>query len=107
METNQYIHFIISGLLNGIAHLIVIIACIVMVVKQKNSATILMLIASILTLLFSAGSIIWNKVAAYNGTESLVQATKITSIIGVIPYILFALGLILYATKYLKKNKVQ
>lgn len=107
METNQYIHFIISGLLNGIAHLIVIIACIVMVVKQKNSATILMLIASILTLLFSAGSIIWNKIAAYNGAESLVQVTKITSIIGVVPYILFALGLILYAVKYLKKHKAE
>lgn len=85
METNQYIHFIISGLLNEIAHLIIIIACIIIVVKQKNGATILMLIASILTLLFSAGSIIWNKIAAYDGAESLVRVTKITSILGVYP----------------------
>ncbi len=103
METNQYIHFIISGLINGFAHLAVIAACIIIVIKQKNSASILMLVASILTLLFSVGSIIWNKIAAYNGAESLVQATKIISILGAIPYILFALGLLLFAVKHVKR----
>ncbi|WP_165819378.1 hypothetical protein [Flagellimonas aquimarina] len=75
-----------------------------MLIKQKNSATILMLTASILTLLFSVGSIIWNRIAAYNGAESLVQATKIISILGAIPYILFALGLLLFAVRHLRKS---
>ncbi|PWL38607.1 hypothetical protein DKG77_10130 [Flagellimonas aquimarina] len=104
MENNEYIHFIIGGLLHGISHLAVITACIIMLIKQKNSATILMLTASILTLLFSVGSIIWNRIAAYNGAESLVQATKIISILGAIPYILFALGLLLFAVRHLRKS---
>lgn len=105
MEDNQYIFFALGGLMHGITHMAVIIACIILVIKQKNGATILMLIASILTLLFSLGSIVWNQIAARNGAESLVKATKIISVVGALPYILFAIGLLFFVIKHVKKQR--
>lgn len=107
MEYNDSFYYMASGFLHGITHLVVIVACIVLVMKQKSAAAILMLIASVLTLLFSVLSIVWTQLAARSGAESLLQSNKILSIAGTIPYILFAVGLLWFAIKHKKSSRIE
>ncbi|MGX1929157.1 hypothetical protein [Flagellimonas sp. 2504JD4-2] len=106
MDYSDSISYIIGSLLYGITNLLIIITCIVLVVKHKNIGTILMLIGSISILLFSIFNIVWTQVAARDGSESLVQATKLLSIIGPLPNTLFAIGLLLFAVRYVKKQRM-
>jgi hypothetical protein len=107
MDNTDSIYFAASGLLHGIIQLVVIVACIILVAKQKSSATILMLVGQILALLFSMGGYVWNFVAARDGVDSLLMANKIMALLGPLPYAIFAIGLVLYATNQVKKKHLE
>lgn len=98
-------YFVVGGVLNVVGKLIIIAACIILVIKQKNSATILMLVGSVLSAVLSLAGIVWAAASAYKNPEAVLTANGAMSILKELPYILFALGLILYAIKYLKKYK--
>ena len=104
MENNEALFFAAGGIFNGIAHLVVIIACIFLVLKRKSAPTILMLIAQLLSLFFYIGSFAWTSLAARQGAESLVQTSKIIAMLGPFPYILFAAGLLWFAINLAKKR---
>ncbi len=106
MENNDSLYFAVGGLFYGLMQLIVLIACIILVLKQRNTATILMLIGQILSIVFSLGRYLWNFLAAQNGVDSVLQAQKIMSMIGPLPYGLFAIGLILFAMNQVKKKRL-
>ena len=106
MDYSDSIYYALGSLLYGITNLLVIIACIVLVVKHKNIGTILMLIGSVSILLFSILNIVWTQLAARESSESLLQATRLMSIIGPLPNTLFAVGLILFVVRYLKKQRM-
>ncbi|MGW9686572.1 hypothetical protein [Flagellimonas sp. 2504JD1-5] len=103
MDYNDSIYYALGSLLYGIANLLIIVACIFLVIKHKNIGAILMLIGSISILLFSILNMIWTQFAARDGSESLLQATKIMNIAGPLPNVLFAIGLLLLAVRYIKK----
>ncbi|MDC6364992.1 MULTISPECIES: hypothetical protein [Flavobacteriaceae] len=103
MDNTHTIFYAAGGVLNGIAQLIVLIACIVLVIKQKSGATILMLIAQILGLFFSIGGFAWTGLSAQLGPESVLYASKMTAVLSPIPHILFAIGLLLFVFHKVKK----
>lgn len=87
----------IGPLLHTIANILVLVACIILVTKHRTIPNIIMLVAQIFIIFFSIGSIVWFALSAEHGTESLIRATKINSIIGPLPYIVFAIGMIWHA----------
>ena len=107
MDNSDTLFFAAGGLLNGIAHLLIIIACVVLVIKRKSGPAVLMLAAQVLALLFYVGSLAWTTFAARQGAESLVQTSKILAMLGPLPHILFAVGLLWLAISLVKKGKNQ
>lgn len=104
MENNETFFFAAGGVLNGIAHLTVIIACIILVLKRKSAPTILMLVAQLLVLFLYVGSFAWTAIAARQGAETLVWTSKIIAMLGPFPYILFAAGLLWFVITLAKKR---
>ncbi len=105
MENSHALSFAIGGILSTLAQIAVIIGCIILVTKQKNGATILMLAASILSLFFAIGNFSWTLVASRYGPDSILSWSKIAALIGPLPYILFAVGLLLFAINHVKKQQ--
>ncbi|MEM7486970.1 MAG: hypothetical protein AAF348_17320 [Bacteroidota bacterium] len=105
MEESHTLFFAIGGILNTLGQLMIIIGCILLTIKQKNIGTIIMLIASILSLFFMIGSFTGNFIAGQYGVDSILSWSKIISVLGPLPYILFAIGLLIYAVKYVDKSK--
>ena len=108
METDHTIFYAAGGVLNGIAQLIVLIACIVLVIKQKSGSTILMLIAQIMGIFVSIGGFTWTALSAQLGSESVLRASKLMALMGPIPHILFAVGLLWFVlSKVKKRNSIE
>ncbi|MBS9463128.1 hypothetical protein LV716_15060 [Flagellimonas sp. HMM57] len=105
MENSHTLFYAIGGILNALAQLVVIIGCIVLVTKQKNTGTILMLVASILSLLFLIGNFAGNMIAGHYGTDAILLFSKMTAVLTPLPYVLFAAGLLTYGVMYVNKTK--
>ncbi|SHG24469.1 hypothetical protein [Flagellimonas flava] len=104
MDDSQTLIFALGSLLGTLGQLAVIIACIILVSKRKNTATILMLVGSVLGLVFTVLNLSGNILAANGGVESLMTWTKIFALLGPLPYILFGIGLLFYAISFVKKG---
>lgn len=103
MDNSQTFIYAIGSLLGVLGQIVVIIACIILISKKKNPATMLMLIASILALVVTILNFSGNIIAAQAGVDSVLTWSKIFALIGPLPYVLFAIGLILFATNHVKK----
>ena len=104
MENSDTLFFATGGFLNGIAYLLVIVACVVLVLKRKSGPAILMLASQLLALLFFVGSFVVTAVSARQSAETLVSTTKIMALLGPLPHILFAIGLLWFAVSLAKKE---
>ncbi|AWX43026.1 hypothetical protein HME9304_00013 [Flagellimonas maritima] len=100
MEDSHTLYYAFGGILSALGQLALIIGCIVLVIKQKNIGTIIMLVASILSLLFMIASYAGNFIAGSYGTDLILTWSQIIAVVGPIPYILFAAGLLIHAIKY-------
>ncbi|RDY61295.1 hypothetical protein [Flagellimonas nanhaiensis] len=105
METNHTFFFAAGGVLNGIAQLVVLIACIILVIKQKSGSTIMMLVAQILGIFVSVGGFTWTALSAQVDPESVLTASKTMALLGPLPHILFAIGLIWFVYSNVKKRE--
>ncbi|NAY90678.1 hypothetical protein GTQ34_01995 [Muricauda sp. JGD-17] len=103
MENTDTLMFAAGGLLNGIAYLVIIVACILLVAKRKTGATVLMLASQLLGLLFFVASFAWTTISAHQGAESLVKTSKIIAMLGPLPHLLFAVGLLWFVFTLVKK----
>ncbi|WP_420602074.1 hypothetical protein [Flagellimonas sp.] len=103
MGNIELVH-LLGGILGYIAQLVIIVACIFLVSKQRNSGTVLMLVGAILNIVFAVSGFIWTMISARESAESLVRATGIINVLTHLPTLLFGLGLLLYGIKYLKKS---
>ena len=101
---NFELYYYFSGILNTLGKIILLIACIVLYVKQRNGASIMMLVGAVLTIVFAILGFIWNLLAAQVGPESVVKINGIINIIGQLPYILFTIGLLLFCINHIKKK---
>ncbi|MEX0314329.1 MAG: hypothetical protein AB3N18_09140 [Allomuricauda sp.] len=97
-------YFVFGGILSGLGSLLFVIGCIVLVVKQKNTGTILMLIGAVLSILFYFGNLLWSFCAAREVAEFLAKTSAIQNIVGQFPFIISSIGLLLFGAKHLKKR---
>ena len=104
MDDSYTLFFALGSILGTLAQLAVIVACIILVSKQKNGGTLLMLIGSILTLVFNILNFSGTLLAGNLGADSILSWTKIFAVIGPIPYILFGVGLLIYAIHHVRKS---
>ncbi len=96
--------FILSALINGLVHFMILTACIVLIVKKKSIGTILLLIGSILSLFGYAGSYLFNILAARQGAEALLNAQGLILLFSGFSYLIFGLGLLVYIIYDVKKH---
>ncbi|WP_431121638.1 hypothetical protein [Flagellimonas flava] len=104
MDDSYTLFFALGSILGTVAQLAVIIGCIVLVSKQKNAGTLLMLIGSILTLVFNILNFSGSLFAGHRGADSVLSWTKMFAVIGPLPYILFGIGLLVYAIGHVRKS---
>ena len=107
MDNSDTIFFAAGGLLNGIAYLLIIAACVTLVIKRKSGPTILMLASQVLALFFYVGSFAATTISASQSAETLVSTTKIMALLGPLPHILFAIGLLWFAMVLAKRDTGQ
>ncbi len=102
MENIQY-QFIISGLINGLVNLIVLIACIILFSKKRTPATILLLVGGILCFISFFGSIFYNIWAAQQGSIAVINTQVAVSFFQGFAFFVFGIGLLLLAVNDFKK----
>jgi len=102
MDTLQ-LQFAIAAVINGLVHLIVLIAAIIMFAKKRTIATILLLLGSVLTSIGFAGGFIFNAMAARNGTEAILDAQVTLTFFNAFSFFVFGVGLLILAINGFKK----
>ena len=102
---NDYLNnVIIAGVFSSISHLLILIGVIIIISKQKNAGSLLMFFGQILILLVSITNIIW-PILFKTGSEKVIQIQSIISILSGISYFIFALGLLLFSIRLIKKER--
>lgn len=96
--------YIVGGILGGLSQLLLLVFCIVLVFKIKNTATLLMLAGSILTIFFYVFNIIWTTIAATNGPEVVAKSVALLNVLQNIPPVIFVIGFSLFVNNHIKKN---
>ena len=103
LETLE-LQFAIASILNGMVHLIIFISSIILIIKKRSAATVLLFIGSILTSLNFIGGFIYNAIAARNGTEAILNAQVLLNFFSVFSFFLFGIGFLLLVLNNFKKN---
>lgn len=101
---NYEAYFMIGGGLSTLGKLILVLACGILLTKQKNLATILMFSGSVLSIVFSLVIMLGTTFSTQGGPESVVKVNALGSLLTPLPYILFAIGLLLFVAKQVKKQ---
>jgi len=101
---NYEAYFMIGGGLNTLGKLILILASGILMAKQRNLGTVLMFLGSLLSIVFSLGIMLLTTFSAQEGPESVVKANALGNLFAPLPYILFAIGLLLFSAKQVKKQ---
>ena len=102
-ENNYMIYFTVGSIINGISQLMILIASIILVSKIAKPGTYLILIGAILKIITLILGFI---IPIFSpGSESLVNFQGINSILIGLSLFVFALGLILFTTQAVQKNK--
>ncbi len=99
---NQYM--IITSI-NGLIHLIVLVACITLFNKKRTPGTILLLLGSILTFLLPFVNIACNIWVTQQDSQLVIKMQTILSYVGNLAYGIFGVGLLLFAINDLKKQR--
>ena len=106
MGTDLPILYYLGYALHALGHLALLVACIILVIKQKSLATIMMLLGTVLTIIFTIGSLFWNRfVASNDGALSLIEAQGLQVLFGGLANLLFVIGLLLLAITYVRRGE--
>jgi len=94
-----------SLLISIIAHLLALVASIIIFYKNKSLSTIIMLIGSVLMFIESFGTPILKVIIARDyGVEALIKFQVTSSYFNAISFFVFILGLFLFAINDLKRK---
>lgn len=96
-------HFQISQAIGILIELLILITCVVIVIKKKSIGTYTLLIGAILNL-FSFFGFILISILAKNNPDNIMNMQVILSYFNNVVNIIFAIGLLLFATNDLKKT---
>lgn len=97
---NLEIYYMAGSTIGTIGQIVLLIACAVLIYKQRNIATLLMLLGSLLSIVFTVGRVAWTALANIENPESYAQAMAVLNIFVQFPYLLFVIGLLLFAVKH-------
>lgn len=101
---NYEAYFMVGGVLTALGKLILVLASGILFTKQRNLGTTLMFLGSVLSIVFSLGTLLLTTFSAQAGPESVIKANALGSLLMPLPYILFAIGLLLFVIKQVKKH---
>ena len=102
MESTNFLQYISQGIFYLI-EAIIIIACIMLVFKQRSIATILMLAGSILALFFSLSRTIMFAIPSFSDDfENMMVINNSISLLQGLSYALFGIGFFIFALNYIK-----
>lgn|SRR5690606_4289524 len=104
---NLEIYYMAGNAISTIGQLVLLIGCAVLIYKQRNIGTWLMLVGSLLSIVFSVGRMAWTAFASINSPEFYMHTMAILNIFVQFPYLLFAIGLLLFAIKHTKARSNQ
>ena len=102
MENNEIL-LALSGGVGAITQLVLIAASIILVYKNKNAGSILMLVGSILMFICLLSNSLLPILTARQGAESLAKTVVLLQVIRQIPFLLYTLGVIIFAINTTKK----
>ncbi|NMH89475.1 hypothetical protein [Flavivirga algicola] len=94
---------IIGTIFSGISHILLLIGSIIILNKQKTTASFLILLGAIFMILTSLIGILW-PVLSQGNYEKVLEVQGIISIISGLSYFIFALGILLFAVQLIKKE---
>lgn len=94
----------VGGAIATLTQFTLLVFCIVLILKHKNTATILMLTGSVLHIIFSILNIVWTAVAARNGADAIVDSVYVLNVLKNIPYLLFTIGFGLFVIRDIPKQ---
>ncbi len=101
---NYDAYFMAGGALQILGKLILVLASGILFTKQRNLGTTLMLLGSLLSIVFSLGTLLLTTFSAQAGPDSVIKANALGSLLTPLPYILFAIGLFWFSLKQVKKH---
>jgi len=96
--------FAVASIINGLVHLIILIASILILLKKRSIASIFLVLGSILSSIGFAGGFIYNAMAAKKSTEALLNAQVTLTFFNAFSFFVFGVGLLLLALNFYKKN---
>lgn len=96
--------FAIAGIINGLVQLIILVASIVILVKKKSIATVLLFVGTLLNIIGFVGGYIYNAIAAQNGTEAILDAQVTLHFFNAFSLLVFGVGLLLLAVNHFGKH---
>lgn len=97
----------IAGIINGLVQIIILIASIVLLVKKRSTATLLICIGSMLSSISLGGGVIYNAIAARKGTEAILDAQVNLNFFNAFSFLIFGIGLLMLAITHFKKNSTE
>ena len=104
MENYEYL-YTASTAIYIIVSIIVITACILLYTKIRTTATIIILIGSVLAFIFNMGQIFLSLIAGRYDIDTYIQVNAITSVLNTLAYGMFCIGLLLFVVNDLKKEE--
>ncbi|WP_452221057.1 hypothetical protein [Lacinutrix salivirga] len=98
----QQLHFAATSIISFIVYIIILTACITIYLKKKTISTILLLLGCVLRVLaFALGTI---SSYFFGSSGNILQNIIITNYFNTLAFILFGIGLLLFALNDLKDN---
>ena len=95
--------YAVGAFLNGLTQLIILIGCIILILKQKNLANLLLLLGIILMFMLSIAGIIW-PITVKGSPEDLLSIQGTLAVLRGIAYLIFGIGFLLLAINNLRKK---
>jgi hypothetical protein len=96
--------YMVGGAIATLAKFALLVLCIVLILKLKSNATILMLTGSVFHIIFPILNIIWTALAARNGADAIVDSVYLLNIFKNIPHVLFTIGFGVFVVRDIPKQ---
>ena len=90
---------IAAYIISFLGHLVVFVGCILLLLKRRSLAALLMLVGISLSALFSVLGVLMTSLSASESPEAVIKTQGTFSILNTLSYLLFGLGLLLLAIK--------
>ncbi|WP_411031024.1 hypothetical protein [Spongiimicrobium sp. 3-5] len=103
MNENIPVLLSVGSFLHAVGQLLLLVISVILFLKQKSFASILMLLGISFSVLFGIGGFVMLTLASKTGPEAILRIQGIFSIINGISHLVFAIGVLLLILTVIKK----